>query len=842
MTRQMSKRDAYAKNLPIRWKDLADGTIAQTISAQNAGAKFREAFEAYTPNTGGKWLQTVGSGDIVQLDGNAVASSYLVISKDPLSADTETVVESVANFQMPFELAVGLHASQRTLGQELAVEVVSTEDPLPAIPDVAISTMSQSTTTLSITTAAPHGLVPGMRFGVKNCLDSRMNYAALVVATVPTPTTLTATAGPNGTIPSLTVGPFTSGTVYARTSMGRAPNGTSMILEQVNVTQASFYVRSESGDALPSGTANGNHSATINTTASVSALGAAGAYAFQPATEYRLVPMVDAIQWYDTAVDNAGQGTNRHKRTQVVPNAIKDYKVRFRAKNLGGLTRPVAQIVSAAKTGTTTATIVTDVPHGLTVNDIIHVAGIRDTTNFPNTASLAVASVVDATTFTTVIGGAVTATSYGGFVARQNGGQSQQGLIGQTIQTVQRTSNVVTLTLNTTLTGLTIGDYVNIVGVRDNATGASLGLDGPYRVRDAFSTTIVLEPIGTGPTGIDIGATNCGGAVLKRTDLRISFVRVLEFDRLRIEAAPRPAGDASTALPVAINTTVTVSQATASSLNVQAVGSAAEDAAASANPVITGGVVRTAAAPATLVAGDAARLTLTAAGALAVCFGAPVSGAEVASAARTTSGNSGTISVPTGGALSGLIVVSAQSGTTPTLDITLEESFDNGTTWHQVWAAPRFAGATGNVVIPAMLICGLRRWVWTIGGTTPSFTFAINTNQLSIPAPIMRKMFDRTANVLNGTVSTPTASLLITGCKIVTAKVLIGAATTPATYQIQVSDDNVNWVNVGAATPAVANSMVTFSVADLAADWARVIVTSGATGQTGTYVALQANG
>jgi hypothetical protein len=40
-------------------------------------------------------------------------------------------------------------------------------------------------------------------------------------------------------------------------------------------------------------------------------------------------------------------------------------------------------------------------------------------------------------------------------------------------------------------------------------------------------------------------------------------------------------------------------------------GNAAEDAATTASPVITGGVVRTALAPATLVAGDAARDTMT---------------------------------------------------------------------------------------------------------------------------------------------------------------------------------------------------------------------------------------
>lgn len=47
-------------------------------------------------------------------------------------------------------------------------------------------------------------------------------------------------------------------------------------------------------------------------------------------------------------------------------------------------------------------------------------------------------------------------------------------------------------------------------------------------------------------------------------------------------------------------------------------GPAAEDAATTSNPHIMGGVVRTAAAPTTLVAGDAARLTMSAAGAAVV--------------------------------------------------------------------------------------------------------------------------------------------------------------------------------------------------------------------------------
>ena len=140
-----------------------------------------------------------------------------------------------------------------------------------------------------------------------------------------------------------------------------------------------------------------------------------------------------------------------------------------------------------------------------------------------------------------------------------------------------------------------------------------------------------------------------------------------------------------------------------------------------------------------------------------------------------------------------------------------------------------------------MLIAGLRRWVWTIGGGTPSLTFAITVNAVPNCGHIVRQLFDRTAGLLSGTLNAVSASVPIAGCTAVTAKVAIGAATTPGTYQLQVSDDGANWTSVGTATPAVANQTVAFFMpVGLTANFARVVCTSGATGQTGTFVAINA--
>lgn len=48
-----------------------------------------------------------------------------------------------------------------------------------------------------------------------------------------------------------------------------------------------------------------------------------------------------------------------------------EYKVVVFVRNNPAVTRPIARITSISKSGTTTATVTTDVPHGLTVDSTI---------------------------------------------------------------------------------------------------------------------------------------------------------------------------------------------------------------------------------------------------------------------------------------------------------------------------------------------------------------------------------------------------------------------------------------------------------------------------------------
>ena len=563
--------------------------------ASNITTKFREAFEEYSPDTiDSNWVETKASGDIVISDGNAVAASYLVVSKSPWNAGTVTTIETRGRFSIPLDFSIGLHTSQRTLGQEFAIDFVD-DDLLPTNTQLTISNISQTSTTLTITTVEPHGLVAGKRFQIAGCSDNRLNYPALVVASTPTPNQFTATAGPAGTIPSLTAS-ATTGFVVPRPSLGYATNGTSMILENAWATNASFYIRSAEGDSLPSGAAVASHAINTLTSASVQAINAAYTYAFQPSTEYRLTLQADRVQWSNVAMDSSGQASNLASRSQVVPDSSKSYKLRIRATNAQDLTRPIGKIISAVKSGSTTATITLDRDHGLSVGSLVTVYGVRDqaAAAFPNVlTATAITGVPASNKIQLVVGTGTANTSYGGFVAVVNGGNlpSYLGAASQVVQSAAL-STLADGTRQLTLVGnanwaapvATVGDYVELIGLRNNINGADLGVDGAWKIANVVTTTLTLVPVQADTVlPLNFTTTDCGGGVMRRTDLRISFVRVFDFERSRVELLARPANDLASAAPVTIQGTVYVSGETATQYRSTASGASATHLVSAAN-------------------------------------------------------------------------------------------------------------------------------------------------------------------------------------------------------------------------------------------------------------------
>lgn len=99
----------------------------------------------------------------------------------------------------------------------------------------------------------------------------------------------------------------------------------------------------------------------------------------------------------------------------------------------------------------------------------------------------------------------------------------------------------------------------------------------------------------------------------------------------------------------------------------------------------------------------------------------------VSSAARTTSGNQeGATSIGFGSAekLRVQLDVTAASGTTPTLDVLVEDSLD-GTNWNTIGTFAQKTAAGREVINITTPFSNQVRVRWTIGGTTPSFTFSV---------------------------------------------------------------------------------------------------------------------
>ena len=763
------------------------------VNPTNITGKFRDAFEEFT--NGVNWNLVKDSNDIVQLDGNSVSASYLAISKDPLTTGGVTTLESVNSYSFPLEVAVGMSMSQRILGQEMSMELVSDETPLSSVADMPISSIGSNGTTLYVNTATPHGLVAGKRIGIYGVTsDSRMNYPSLVISAIISPTQFYATAGPGGTIATLTVGPYNNqGYIYFRPAMGYAPNGISQIFENSTATNASMYVRANAGDALPSGTAGGNHSVTTSSISSTQPIAAAYTYSFLPTSEFRLIPQADRVQWLDQSVDTTGTPSGRLLRTQVVPDATKKYKLRFRFTNNKGLTVPTAKIVSQVKSGSAVATVTTASAHGLTTGDYVTLFGTRDVTNFQQTgAAVQVLSTPTSTTFTVSYSTSVTATSYGGFVARTQGGNIPASF-GTAALVAAQSAFTAGLSNELQMVGsgnwsVVVGDYVNVYGLRNSTDGGDMGVDGVYKVVDVSTTTLRLSPL-DGATLPSFGSTNCGGTIIKRSDLRLSFVRIFDYLRQRIEV--QATGANAACIPVYVNNQIsTIIPYNQNSYALQSSTNLASSA------TFTGTAQNTAASTTSLTNYNAQLV----------------------------------------------IGVSHTAGLVPGqlyLDVGSETSSTTPSTWYQALAVPIPSNANWQqFTVPLSTRFYRLRFV---NGATAQTNFRLTSyltynggglsNQYSIPMNLQYPL-STTALAANGTFTGATLDFgdTMNVYQTITAVAFSDQASASNGFQIQISRDGTNW-RVAQQASVTANTLSSIT-AHLSYRYARIVYTNGATLQT----------
>ena len=215
----------------------------------------------------------------------------------------------------------------------------------------------------------------------------------------------------------------------------------------------------------------------------------------------------------------------------------------------------------------------------------------------------------------------------------------------------------------------------------------------------------------------------------------------------------------------------------------------------------------------------------------------PTTVADVASAALTTKTTTAALTPTAGVSYSVVIPVTVVSGTTPTLDVMVQESDDSGTNWFDVFQFPRIT-ATGIYRSPPLRLRGNRvRYVQTVAGTTPSFTRAINRLQLQCTTDQYCQLFDRAVSLtmLNAT----TTALNIQGTNNADLVINLGTATTPPAIQLEGSDDNINWYALGSPLTGVASSTVKLSVNNIRCGFLRARVSTVGVTVVAGYVLIK---
>jgi hypothetical protein len=189
------------------------------------------------------------------------------------------------------------------------------------------------------------------------------------------------------------------------------------------------------------------------------------------------------------------------------------------------------------------------------------------------------------------------------------------------------------------------------------------------------------------------------------------------------------------------------------------------------------------------------------------------------------------------------IVVSAVTGTSPTLDVSIEESDDSGTSWFKVYDFARITNGVATYRSPIIPLTGNRvRYVQTVGGTSPNYTRIINRLQLSYPALVQRQLVDRTISLT--TLNSATATLIARDAGNATQLIInVGAITTTApALQLEGSEDfGATWFSIGSPLTAVASSTVQATNLSVNAALLRARVSTAGVGVTAGYVMIKAH-
>lgn len=362
-------------------------------------------------------------------------------------------------------------------------------------------------------------------------------------------------------------------------------------------------------------------------------------------------------------------------------------------------------------------------------------------------------------------------------------------------------NTAVAATINTTASGhITATNVCNGVAALSDQVNTSAGV---YANRATWRTNIPEPEV---VMFLQLRARNGTVAPASTTTWTLGFTRVEDYIPTQVDIVGTKVQNTSNSFPVNVIGTVPVSGTVTSNIG-------------------TG----TLAAVTTVSAVTSANL------------GVPTIVADVASAALTTTTTTAAFTPTFGTTYIVNIPVTAVSGTNQTLDVTVQESDDTGTNWYNVYHFDRIT-AVGMYRSPPLTLRGnLIRYVQTVGGTSPSFTRAINRLQSSYNEPLRVQFIDRTINLNSAFSVSP--SFYVGGCVEYNLLVaLTGAQTTAATVSLQYSIDNVNFYTSQSSVSTLGSATVQAKPTNEQGLFVRAITQAAGSGITLNYIAIIGRG
>jgi hypothetical protein len=604
-------------------KDMGDGTYAEVIATGGqvvqAVPDFRDANDLLATYDNFSEVNWAG-GDFVTLTKYSNGQAVTALSCNPIMPGESRVWLNVPVHQ---PAALEVEASVIRNRQQFATFTLFSngldDAPAPVPSPINITSIYQSNAdngaaysavagticTIVLETALPDypsadAVYLSDWVNITGLVDTRLNYQNCAIKFISADRkTITFGFADEAALPSLAIAAITptlgDAKVNFYNNMGGAAEGFGLRFTGTTATSAAIVSLFGNGDAQVSGTLFGDHRITIATTVPTYNNGVMGNVDLKASSRYRLEGRPSDCSVLDKAIESPTTSwTTRLSRTAVKPSIHLPLYPRFRVYQPVGMSRPVGEITTISKAGSTTWTVTTRNAHNLITGNYVTIKGNRDQTNFAAFATPVAVTVTGANTFT-LIGTTGTATGYGGSVCLINGGSDQPGIIGQAISSIAQYSvntDWLSVVGNTTWSGVSIGDYIHIYGAAIDLTGADAAIDGAWEVASLATSTMLLKPITSvlgvrvSPTTPALGTTpvNAGGSVILRTTARMHDLMLEDWSETKVMIDGQGTARVDKAMPVAVlsmpNTTVTLTSTTVA-------GTVAVDAAIG-NPVTAG--------------------------------------------------------------------------------------------------------------------------------------------------------------------------------------------------------------------------------------------------------------